>query len=47
MQEKEILRKLQMPLGLDKPCGGMKKRNENQVGVNQNYQPFKKRTTSK
>ena len=24
-----------------KPCGGMKMRNENQVGVKQNYQPSK------
>ena len=33
-----------------KPCGGMKVRNVNQVGVhsrNHNHQPSKKRTTSK
>ena len=29
------------------PCGGMKMRNENQVGVKQKYQPSKKMTTSK
>ena len=31
-----------MPLQWGKPCGGMKRKNENQVGVNQNYQPSKK-----
>jgi|TARA_B000000609_G_scaffold59070_1_gene43768 hypothetical protein len=46
-KKNKTLRKLRMPLQWGKPCGGMKRKNENQVGVNQNYQPSKKRTTSK
>ena len=45
--KKKTLRKLRMPLKWGKPCGGMKRKNENQVEVNQNYQPSKKMTTSK
>ena len=44
-KKNKTLRKLQMPLGWGKPCGGMKMWNENQVGVisrNQNYQLSKK-----
>jgi len=49
-KKNKTLRKLRMPLKWGKPCGGMKMRNVNQVGVNsrnQNYQPSKKMTTSK
>ena len=41
MQGKETLRKIRMPLEWGLPCDGMKMRNENQVGVNQNFQPSK------
>ena len=41
MQGKETLLKLWMPLEWGMPCGGMKMRNESQVGFNQNYQPKK------
>ena len=47
MQGKETLLKLRMPLEWGMPCGGMEMENENQVGVNQNYQPSKNMTTSK
>ena len=47
MQGKETLRKLRVPFEWGLPCGGMKMGNENQVGVNQNYQPSKNMTTSK
>jgi len=43
-KKNKTLRKLRMPLQWGKPCGGMKRKNENQVGVNsrnQNYQPSK------
>jgi len=33
-KENKTLRKLRMPLKWGKPCGGMKMRNVNQVGVN-------------
>ena len=46
MQGKETLRKLRVPFEWGLPCGGMKMRNESQVGFNQNYQPSKKMTTS-
>ena len=41
MQGKETLLKLWMPLEWGMPCDGMKMRNENQVDVNQNFQPSK------